>query len=306
MTAKHVRKTRDPIRQLEANAKNVMGYARDQQKLGKRAVSEHYRTELAMAKALVAALTYMGMALWGNRGQQRMFPADWLRADGQQNADILLGLTFCQLANYAYSAVDLVEKGLDAPARAVVRSAAELSSMIVVLVGNREAFQVYARDDASLDDKQKWYELFSDRKMAAQLAHIETRLGLPANWVEFMRGFRRENSEFLSEAVHHSFRSIVAGLMPTVRDTDGVDLALLGGPNGKSGHTLGHLVTCIMVCLQSTFATVAKVYGFPPAVEKWDFFSAGLDIFSEVEPVFSEWLKEAETDPKRMVAPLNF
>jgi hypothetical protein len=85
-------KATDRITRLRARSKHIMNYARHTQRTAVRAVPRRYRAELAMARALVASLSYVGMAFWANRNEKRVFPTDWLRPDGQCNADVLLGL----------------------------------------------------------------------------------------------------------------------------------------------------------------------------------------------------------------------
>ncbi len=200
--------------------------------------------ELGLSTALVSSTAWFAQALYFNQLENRFFPADWLEPNRTVNPDVIIACVLCQLANYGHSVIELVSHGLDTPARALLRATAELSYVLAALSADRETFQSFVLDTES-PPKEHWYKLFSNRKLAQRIARVDQKLGLPRQWTEFMRAFRETNSEFFSEAVHHSMMSICIGAQPTIPGTDRVAFALLGGPPSGSGTTLAHLSTVL-------------------------------------------------------------
>lgn len=277
---------------------NMFEYARDIQAEGSGVASSTYAAELALSKALIAASGWFAMALHANKDALRLYPIDWLETEARGNPDVIMSCVLCQLANYGYSAVDLVEKGIDTPARALVRSAADLSYLLAVIASDQETFQAYALP-SSASAKEQWYKLFSSRKIAARMRKIDAECGLPAEWTEAMRTYREENNQFFSEAVHHSATSVLVGAMPTVPGTTRVTLGLLGGPNGASKPTLDHLVSAMNYGLTRF---VASTRALPAQFSMPQFWRAGLEVLERVQPVFLSWLRTRESANNAMHA----
>jgi hypothetical protein len=66
----------------------------------------------------------------------------------------------------------------DEPARALVRCAAELSSILQAIIYDRDMFRRYIAPD-NKSAKQTWYELFSGKRISNKLAEIERTFGVP-------------------------------------------------------------------------------------------------------------------------------
>ena len=275
---------------VQEAVENIFVYARDMHTEAKISAAAHFNTELTMARSLVASLALMALALYGKDRASRIFPVDWVNSHGAPDPDVVIALGLSQLANYGYAVTDLVEKGLETPARALLRPAVELSEILVMIVGDKEVFRAYSSPQT--DAKDNWYQLFSRKRVEKRLASIERLFGMPEHWISYMREFRKEKTEFFSEAVHHSYRSIVIGGQPTVPGTDHVQLGLLGGPNIGSGVTLEHFTLSVSYCLNGLFALTENVYGFTLEVPMSNFWSAGERIFRAVDKALLAWLSQ--------------
>lgn len=201
----------------------------------------------------------------------------------------------CQLANYGHAVVTLVNKGVDTPARALARATAELSYLLAVIASDQDTFKKYALDK-SVTKKAQWYRLFSNRKIAAPMARIDTAFGMPKEWTDFMREFRETNGEFFSQAVHHSFDAVVFGALPTQPGTDLVELAVLGGAPTASRATLGYLISALNYGLTTFLASAGLRTGWTPAFVLNDFWDSGKELLQRTQPIFLNWLELTEGD----------
>lgn len=278
---------------------NMLEYARDVQSDAEESARATLAIELSLSQALVACGAWFALALHANQGNQRLFPRDWLEPEGHGNPDVIMSCVLCQLTNYSHSVIELVTRGLDTPARALLRSTADLSYMLAVLTADRETFKAYVLDKSSLP-KDHWYKLFSNRKIATRISRIDAKFGLPQEWTNYMRQFREGNNEFFSEAVHHSPTAILVGALPRTPGTDQVELALFGGAPSASSATLGYLATSLNYGLTMFVETCERGEEFIPKFSQPQFWEAGVAIYRRVQPVFISWLQEQERVNNRM------
>lgn len=269
---------------------NILLYAEGVQAESKETVQENLAVEMALAQSLVASSAWFALALNSNQTDQRFFPRDWLEPQGKSNPDVIMSCVLCQLANYGHSVIELIHKGLDTPARALLRATTDLAYMLAVLATDRETFQKYVLNN-SLAPKEQWYTLFSNKKIAARIFNIDTTLGLPQEWTNYMRRFREENGEFFSEAIHHSYRAVVIGALPTMQGTDRVELAVLGGAPSGSSTTLGYLITSLNYGLTMFLASISLRAEFIPSFSLPHFWEAGVNLSTRTQPIFLAWLK---------------
>jgi hypothetical protein len=277
---------------------NIFSYAEGVQDESKSRAQETLSVELALANSLIAIGAWFAMALHANKADQRFFPPDWLEPTGKVNPDIILSCMLCQLTNYGHAVVSLVNKGIDTPARALVRATAELSYMLAVVVSDRETFQKYVLD-SSVSQKEQWYLLFSNRKIAARMLRVDTAIGLPQEWTIAFRGFREQNGEFFSEAVHHSYRAMVCGALPSNPDNDRLELAVLGGIPSASRATLSYLIESLNYGLTMLIASVNLRAEWTPSFALSNFWESGKQLLQQIQPVFLAWLKIREHDHAR-------
>lgn len=269
---------------------SMLGYAAQMHADSRKFTEESFEVELGLCRALVAASAWFAMALSANRGDARLYPRDWIEPQATCNPDVVMGCVLCQVSNYGYSVVHLVDRGLDTPARAVLRSAADLCYMLALLAHDRQTLQSYVLDK-SVTEKERWYNLFSNRKLTSRFKEIDRVIGLPSEWTKFMEEFRVLNNGFFSEATHHSPSAILVGSLPHNPETGRVELGLLGGPNRFSQATVSHLLTVMNYGL-TMFLDSLKA--FNPQFELPHFWSPGVELVNGVQPLFVDWLHTRE------------
>jgi len=199
---------------------------------------------------------------------------------------MIFSCMLCQLANYSHSVISLVNKGLDTPARALLRSTSDLSYMLSVLSNDRETLQEYVLND-EIKPKELWYKLFSNKKIASKISAIHNELRIPEGLTKSFRSFREENNEFYSEAVHHSPTAILIGSLPRKMDKDIVELAVLGGSPKASGKTLSYLILSVNYGLNMFLNSKFNSSEFSH-FEQWE---SGKDIFDKAQLLFIEWFR---------------
>jgi hypothetical protein len=274
---------------------NLLEYGREVQGDAEKLALDTLAIELALCRALIACGGWFALALYSNKEDKRLLPHDWLELGSEGNPDVIMGCVLCQFTNYGHSVVELVMKGLDTPARALVRSTADLSYMLAVIAADRETFQAYVLDKES-SPKELWYKLFSNRKISKRMAQIDAKFGLPKEWTDYMRLFREENSEFFSEAVHHSPTAIFVGAQPTIPGTDRVELAVLGGAPSASRSTLRYLATSLNYGLTMFVTSCERTEGFTHEFSHPRFWEAGIGLYRRIQPMFFTWLREGEAN----------
>lgn len=281
---------------LDERILNLLAYAGEVQDEAKDSILSNLSIEITLSRALVASSAWFALALHANQDHHRFFPRDWLEPRGEGNPDLIMSCILCQLANYGYSVIELVCRGLDTPARALLRSTADLSYMLAVLAADRETFREYVLDNTSLP-KDHWYKLFSGRKLATRFIKIDAKMGLPTDFTNEMRRFHEENGEFFSEAVHHSPTAMLAGAMPINPGTDRLELAVLGGTSiGASKGTFSYLTSSLNYGLTMFVASMELRDGFAPTFSLPDFWESGMTLFQETQPLFLEWLRANNRD----------
>lgn len=260
---------------------------RARSKEAKAACYQHLSEDLSIVNLAIACIAFMSLAAYGEGSEDELFPVDWLAPDGVPNANLVTSCMLTQLANYSLATVELVEKGLDTPARATLRCALELSLQLLVVLSDRGTFQAYARAPAEKPAKRVWYELFAQERIHRKMASLERSIGLPEELVLMMRGVRIESIEFLSEAVHHSFMATTVGSFALSYEDDGISSSgLFGGANGASIATVSHLRDALWHFTLTFFPVLARIHGIRPKNASNEFWTRAIFLQSCVNTAY--------------------
>ncbi len=258
-------------------------------KEAKAASFQHLGEDLSIVNLATACIAFMSLAAYDEGSEDELFPIDWLATNGIPNANFVTRCLLGQLANYSLSAVDLVEKGLDTPARAMLRCVSELSLQILVLLGDRETFQTYAKVSDDKPPKRIWYELFAQERIHKKMAALERNLGLPEELVLIMRGVRIDNIEIFSEAVHHSYAAMAIGSFALSYEDDGPSShGLFGGANGASQATVSHLRDTLWYFTLMFFSVLGRIHDIWPKSANSEFWTRAVFLQSCVNTVYIE------------------
>lgn len=230
----------------------------------KNACKKHLSEKLSVISLAISCLAVLSLSVYDDDHEEELFPYDWISSDGTPNANFILQSMLIQLSNYALATVELIEKGLDTPARAVLRTTAELSYQMLCLIADREAFRSYTQATEETQSKSTWYSLFAQDRIHKRLAKIERQMGLPESLVLEMRELRMENVEFFSHAVHHSYLSVMVGSRAWDFESNTCGSGLFGGVNSASTPTVEHLLYTLYYFIIAFFGVFDKIYRIKP------------------------------------------
>lgn len=220
---------------------------------------EYLTDELTLANLFVLCLSTVSLSLHSNEFHEEVFPKDWLSSDPNPNPNLILSNLLLQLTNYTLAIIDLIEKGLDSPARALVRTLSELSSQTLILIYFRDDFKEYIKGKDDELSTQIWYKLFAKNKMHKKLSIIEKESEMDNEFIQYMYNFRKEEYEFFSESIHHSYVSINLGSYAwECENEENSQKCLFGGENSSVRRTLNFLNTTLFFFVVSFFKLIKK------------------------------------------------
>jgi hypothetical protein len=215
--------------------------ARKIAKISRITIIKHAESQISLANAAIACLGLLSLSVYSEKNEEELFPRDWLSDNSRPNANSVLSCMLCQLTNYSLSMVILLERGLDASARALFRIVLELSWIILSVLMFRDEFKEYIKQKDENDAKGIWYRLFTLEKLNRKLAHIEKTMGLDDQVVLDLREARKSSYAFYSQVAHHSYTSVILGSRGFSYDGENSAIGLFGGPNEACVSTLHHL-----------------------------------------------------------------
>ena len=253
-----VLKTRIDKKIKISNIDSTIKYINNKQKKAKESNYKYLEDELTLANISILCLSNLSLSVHTEKFDEEIFPRNWLSESSLPNPNFILSNLLLQLTNYSMSIIDLLEKGLDNPARALLRTTSELSEQIIILIHSRNDFKEYVKGHDEAASTKIWYELFSKNKIRNKLSSIEEQIGLDDKLIEYMKNYRKESNEFFSQAVHHSYIAVNVGACAWEYNSDGYINGLFGGENSAIETTLGHLNTTLWFFLISFFRKVVK------------------------------------------------
>lgn len=197
---------------------------------------------------LGAAATSVWARLWGEElplpssgTAELSLPPAWSGPGRVPNADVAAQSLLVGLANHASAVIRLVEDGLQASARSVLRAFIETSWVTLAVVDDHALMHAYLA--TPYDDPEKtrrwWHQHFRPKKLRARLAAIDARVGFaPPVCAEFDR-LRDVVYHELSGPSHGTFGgSIVGGFRTPPGRPDDLEVAHLGGADENGIATL--------------------------------------------------------------------
>jgi len=219
----------------------------------------YFSNELTLANLFVLCLSTVSLSLHSDEYDEEIFPKDWLSSNPYPNPNFILSNLLLQLTNYTLAIIDLVEKGLDSPAKALARTISELSSQTLILIYFRDDFKEYVKGTDDKLSTEIWYKLFAKNKIHKKLSIIEKETETDKELIEYMYNFRKEEYEFFSESIHHSYISVNLGSYAWQCGNDeNAQKSLFGGENSSIKRTLSFLNTTLFFFIVNLFKIIDK------------------------------------------------
>lgn len=245
------------LRDIEA----ILGYIKNQEKLGRKINSENLSDPLSLASLSISCSGMLALSMYNEEQKSLFFPADWLSDSDRPNANLVLQCMLTQLTNYSISATILIEMGMDNPARALCRLIYELSHQILVVAFSRDAFKLYIQGHDEKSSTAVWHQLFAKGKLNKHLNEIEEKLGFDEELRAYMLNMRKENYEYYSQAIHHSFIANTIGAHFPTFDGTGLPLGIFGGENSTGESTVRYLNFSLWYFFLCFFSILDKQHG---------------------------------------------
>jgi len=217
-------------------------------------------------------LTSISLVLYDESdSHDSVFPIDWVSVDGNPDANFVLKNIVVQIVNYSLAIGTLIEDGLDYPARAILKTNNELIWQLLILLSNREIFKNYCKYETEEQSLKKWQKLFAKGKIVEHIEKLETDLGLPKEYLEDLKLWRKDAQSFYDKAQLHSFTATHARAFSLDFDNHEPSSAILGSASATSIQTLEHINYQLWYCIVLFFKVLEGIchYKIPLENELW-------------------------------------
>jgi len=237
----------------------IISFINGQQKDGRKINTDFFNNELTLANLSTLCISMISLSLHSSESDEEIFPKNWLSEDESPNPNLILSNLFLQITNYSIAIIDLLEKGLDNPARTLVRSISELCNQTIILIYSRDDFKEYIKGKDENTSNQIWYRLFSKNKMFEKISAIEKNIGFDNELIDFFYTYRKERHQFFSESVHHSYVSVNIGAYSPKCHSDNENVkGLFGGENASIDPPLYYLNTTLFMFIRFYYKIANK------------------------------------------------
>ena len=152
----------------------------------------------------------------------------------------------------------MAERGLDNPARALMRATGELVWTLLCLISDRVLFNEYCKANSQESARRTWSKLFGRGELARKINGLEAKLGVPTSYTQEAARIRKRRHEFYSQVVHHSFEAVNIGAYGVSFDSDEVQFGMLGVLSESSRKTLTDLARELEYFLFVFFAVIER------------------------------------------------
>jgi hypothetical protein len=103
----------------------------------------------------------------------------------------------------------LCVSGFDTPAKALLRTYTEALLLCLAALDDKQLAKAFKNSETDEQVKNFWHSMASPRKLHQRIIEMERKLGLPAEDIEHLTQWRREEYEILSQSSHLSYTAAV-------------------------------------------------------------------------------------------------
>ena len=243
------------------------------------AIHEHIGNELSLAYFGVIITGIMSITLEENP----VLPEDWISPGGTPNPNFIISKMLVSATNYALAVIHLVEAGLEAPARANLRTFLELSWLIMVTSARREKLIIYAQEVDDKAERKLYHKHFAASKLRRGLLEIEKITGIAEIASLALSDLRTELYGFYFKAIHNAFSDATIGAFAFSFEDDRLFSSLFGKADKASYPTLYHLNDANFYFLNTFGRILSAIHGFqPPYSVEWQKVLAMQESFNHV------------------------
>jgi hypothetical protein len=140
---------------------------------------------------IVCIVHYFSALLHSKEENNPIVPITWLNKDGKPEPNFIIGNQLLQIINYSYSVSVLCKKGLDTPAKALIRSLIELIHQTLILISDRTLFLTYSQAHSTEEANSFWYKYMSKGRLNEMIDNLEKNIGMSNEEIEIIRDIRK-------------------------------------------------------------------------------------------------------------------
>lgn len=260
----------------------IIAFINEKQKDGEKINSNFFNNALTLANLSTLCIAMISLSLYSSESDEEIFPKNWLSEAEIPNPNFILSNLLLQITNYSIAILDLLEKGLDNPARALVRSISELCNQTIILIDSQNDFKEYIKGNDENASNGIWYRLFSKNKMFAKISAIEKKIGHDDEFTNFYYTYRKERHQYFSESVHHSYIAVNLGAYAYKCENNDENVKnLFGGENAAIDPPLYYLNTTLFMFIMFFYKIVNK----PKNPDK-EFWLESFALYQSIEPAY--------------------
>jgi len=237
---------------------SIISLIKNNAKEAKQLIEKHFNDDFSLTVLFLMCLSCIAASL-DNRNKTKVFPNNWISDSGKPIPDLVISNMVTQLTNYSYSIITLLERGLNFPAKALIRINNDLIWQIIILCYDREMLKEFCSSSNPDESTKIWYKLFGKGKLNKKICEIEKAIGLDEECIDSMRIWRNEIQKYHSEIVHHSYYAINLGAIVLDFETESVHSSLLGQACPRTKDSITILNYQLFFFLEMLFSVMDKI-----------------------------------------------
>ena len=211
-----------------------------------------------------------------------VFVKDWI-GSSKPDPNLIISKMIVSMTNYALSIVQLVEAGLEASARSILRSFLELSWLIIVVSAKREKLLTYSQDYDDEMERKIYRDHFSAKKLGVEIVGIEKNLRIEEDIIPVLSNLRSSLYSYYSKSIHNAYGNAVIGAMAFSFEKDLLHSNLFGKADRASYPTLYHMNDAIFYFLNMFRRILEQVHGLThPYPIQWQRTLALQETFNQI------------------------
>lgn len=249
-----------------SDLEEIFKTSRGIRRASKKEIYKNMSSELSLTFLSISCCIFLTISIYKKEDEPNtLLPADWIDPKGLPNPNMVIADLLTQIVLFSISIIELVEKGLDNPARALTRTVIETTWQTLILLSSREDLKEYVKPDSFDETKEMWFKLFGKGRLQNKLAKIENSLNFDTESHKLLKAEREKAHQFFSESVHSGFVSSAVSSISWEFQSDNGTWSLLGGASRASLATIDCLNTNLFYFIRVFFAIITKLHRITPS-----------------------------------------
>jgi hypothetical protein len=278
------------------NLDSLLETLRERQKEARKTITKEFDELISIAYIGMLIFGYLEFALTAGDDSEKIFPKNWLSEDSMPEPNGIIGLSFGTISHESHGILQLVESGLEGPARSLMRILVEHCCLTLVLCSDKEKLLLYHSAQGTEDARDIWNKHLRPKTINAALKLIEKKLSIHEEIHEMRQGLYAMYTQFAHiNVIASSFGSMLTSL----EDHNILRCAMYGYPSATSVVPLMDLCTILIYTYTTFFRIIREIHHFeiPMHGEHMPFLYAMLLPFNKLLPTVSKYDDYLKMEP---------